>query len=89
MGSVKILAGAGLLLLQWLNACGVPAYRFRAIPPVMDTGSNPLSGHTLLDSQVDNLVSAMASFLPPSSGQTTLPQSYQDALGSVIAANWS
>jgi len=45
-------------------------------------------GKVLLDSQVENLVSAMASFAPPSPGQTTLPQNYQSALGSVIAANW-
>ncbi|MGX2040613.1 calcium-binding protein [Methylocaldum sp. MU1018] len=45
-------------------------------------------GRTLLDSQVENLVSAMAAFAPPSAGQTTLPQNYQDALNSVIAANW-
>jgi Ca2+-binding RTX toxin-like protein len=45
-------------------------------------------GKTLLDSQVENLVQAMASFSPPAAGQTTLPQTYQDALGSTIAANW-
>lgn len=42
---------------------------------------------TLLDSQLDNLVNAMASFGPPAAGQTTLPQNYQDALAGVIAAN--
>jgi len=45
-------------------------------------------GQRLLDSQVENLVQAMASFAPPAAGQTTLPQNYQDQLGSVIAANW-
>jgi len=45
-------------------------------------------GKTLLDSQVQNLVQAMASFAPPAAGQTTLPQDYQSALGGVIAANW-
>jgi hypothetical protein len=44
-------------------------------------------GLSLLDSPVGNLVSAMASFAPPSAGQTTLPQTYQDALAGVIAAN--
>ena len=44
-------------------------------------------GLTLLDSQVESLVAAMASFAPPSAGQTTLPQTYQDALAGVIAAN--
>lgn len=42
----------------------------------------------LLDSQVDALVSAMASFAPPASGQTTLPPEYQAALAPVIAASW-
>jgi Ca2+-binding RTX toxin-like protein len=42
----------------------------------------------LLDTQVENLVQAMAAFSPPSAGQTTLPQNYQDTLNPVIAANW-
>ena len=42
----------------------------------------------LLDTQVENLVAAMAAFAPPAAGQTTLSQSYQDALQPVIAANW-
>jgi Ca2+-binding RTX toxin-like protein len=45
-------------------------------------------GMTLYDSQVDNLVNAMASFSPPTAGQTTLPPAYQSNLDSVIAANW-
>lgn len=45
-------------------------------------------GKMLLDSQVQNLVSAMAAFAPPAPGQTTLPPAYQDALAPVIAANW-
>ena len=43
---------------------------------------------TLLDSNVQNLVNAMASFAPPAAGQTTLPTDYQTALSPVIAANW-
>ncbi|MDB5801577.1 MAG: putative outer rane adhesin like protein [Rhodocyclales bacterium] len=46
------------------------------------------NGKILLDSQVDNLVSAMAAFAPPGAGQTTLPASYQSSLNPVIAANW-
>ena len=46
------------------------------------------NGKTLLDSQVQNLVSAMAAFAPPAAGQTTLPSNYQTALAPVIAANW-
>ncbi|MDC6180658.1 calcium-binding protein [Ralstonia solanacearum] len=45
-------------------------------------------GKRLSDTQVDSLVQAMASFSPPVSGQTTLPQNYRDALEGVIAANW-
>lgn len=45
-------------------------------------------GRTLLDSQVQNLVNAMASFAPPAQGQTSLPSNYHASLDSVIAANW-
>lgn len=45
-------------------------------------------GKTLLDSQVQNLVSAMAAFSPPAAGQTTLSASYAASLNPVIAANW-
>ena len=45
-------------------------------------------GKTLLDSQVDALVSAMAAFAPPRAGETTLPVNYQSELNAVIAANW-
>ncbi|CAH0350894.1 calcium-binding protein [Aquabacterium sp. CECT 9606] len=46
-------------------------------------------GKTLAASNVDNLVNAMASFTPPTAGQTTLPANYQTALNPVIAANWA
>lgn len=45
-------------------------------------------GKTLLDSQVQNLVSAMAAFALPVTGQTTLAANYATALNPVIAANW-
>ena len=45
-------------------------------------------GATLLDSQVQNLVSAMAGFAPPAAGQTSLPANYANTLQPVIAANW-
>jgi Ca2+-binding RTX toxin-like protein len=45
-------------------------------------------GKTLLDSQVQNLVQAMAGFAPPAAGQTTLPANYQSSLAPVLAANW-
>jgi Ca2+-binding RTX toxin-like protein len=45
-------------------------------------------GKMLLDSKVQTLVNAMASFTPPAVGQTSLPASYQTSLLPVIAANW-
>jgi Ca2+-binding RTX toxin-like protein len=45
-------------------------------------------GKMITDSQVQNLVQAMAAFSPPTAGQTTLPSAYQTALNPVIAANW-
>jgi Ca2+-binding RTX toxin-like protein len=45
-------------------------------------------GSTLLDSNVQNLVNAMAAFAPPAPGQETLPPDYAAALNPVIAANW-
>ncbi len=43
---------------------------------------------TLTDSNVENLVSAMASMTQPASGQTTLTTSQQTTLNPVFAANW-
>jgi Ca2+-binding RTX toxin-like protein len=45
-------------------------------------------GQILLDTQVENLVTAMAAFAPPAAGQTTLSQTTRDALTPVLAANW-
>ncbi len=45
-------------------------------------------GKTLLDSQVQGLVDAMAAFAPPVAGQTTLPARDAAILYPVIAANW-
>jgi Ca2+-binding RTX toxin-like protein len=45
-------------------------------------------GRTLLDSQVNALVSAMAGFAPPAMGQTDLSAPYREALVPVLAANW-
>lgn len=42
----------------------------------------------LLDTQVEALVQAMASFAPPAMGQATLTVAQQMALAPVIAANW-
>jgi len=46
-------------------------------------------GQRLLNSQVSNLVQAMAAFAPPAPGQTTLTPEQQSALSPVIAANWN
>ncbi|MBK4738005.1 calcium-binding protein, partial [Noviherbaspirillum pedocola] len=45
-------------------------------------------GATLIDSQVNALVDAMAAFAPPAPGSSALPDLYQTALAPVIAANW-
>lgn len=45
-------------------------------------------GKTLLDSKVQNLVSAMSAFAPPAAGQTTLTAAQAATLNPVIAANW-
>lgn len=45
-------------------------------------------GKLLLDTQVHNLVQAMAGFAPPAMGQTTLTSQQQTALAPVLAANW-
>ena len=46
------------------------------------------NGRSLLASQVDNLVSAMNAFAPPSPGHTSLPADYQAVLNPLIATNW-
>ena len=45
-------------------------------------------GMALMNSQVQNLVQAMAAFAPPAAGETILRPSYQAALAPVLAANW-
>ena len=45
-------------------------------------------GRTLLDSQVNNLVNAMAAFAPPAMGQTSLSAALAEQLSPVLAANW-
>jgi len=46
------------------------------------------NGLTLLESHVENLVSAMAAFNPPAAGETVLPPEYQSSIAPVLAANW-
>lgn len=45
-------------------------------------------GKSLVLSQVDSLVQAMASFAPPAPGQMTMPDAYQNALNPVLATSW-
>lgn len=45
-------------------------------------------GHTLADTAVQNLVSAMAGMTPPPIGQTSLTVEQHQQLDPVIAANW-
>ena len=45
-------------------------------------------GKVLVDSQVDQLVSAMTSLAPPVLGQTTLPDSYRNALAPTLNSTW-
>ncbi|WP_035851728.1 Ig-like domain-containing protein [Deefgea rivuli] len=45
-------------------------------------------GKTLLNTQVDALVSAMAGMAPLSAAETTLPDQYREQLQPVLAANW-
>ena len=47
------------------------------------------NGKVLTVTKVQLLVDAMAAFSPPPPGQTTLNASYQAALNSVIATNWT
>ena len=46
------------------------------------------NGYMLDDTNVQNLVSAMASFSPPALGETELSATLHTSLDSVIAANW-
>ncbi len=45
-------------------------------------------GQTLLESQVQSLVDAMAGFAPPAMGQMQMSPAYANALNPTIAANW-
>ena len=45
-------------------------------------------GYTILNSQIDQLVQAMAAFSPPASGELNLSPDLQIRLDSVLAANW-
>lgn len=46
------------------------------------------NGNTLANTQVNALVQAMAGYIPPAMGTTTLSTTYQTSLAPVIAASW-
>ncbi|ANE57980.1 hypothetical protein AYM39_22110 (plasmid) [Methylomonas sp. DH-1] len=76
---VSIIGTSDKLVVQdWYNGSANHVEQFKTMDGNL----------TLLDSQVENLVSAMAAFAPPAAGQITLPTDYQAALAPVIAANW-
>jgi Ca2+-binding RTX toxin-like protein len=59
------------------------------VSPAFRVDSFTLSnGRSLFASQVDNLVSAMNAFAPPSPGHTSLPADYEAVLNPLIATNW-
>ena len=66
-----------LTLNSWYAGSGYHVEEFRTS-----------DGHVLIDTQVQNLVQAMASFAPPAAGQTTLPPDYQNSLAPLLAADW-
>ena len=57
-------------------------------PASQKTNFQLASGGTLLATEVQALVTAMASFSPPPLGQTSLTTAQHQALDGVIAANW-
>ncbi|MER2512366.1 MAG: calcium-binding protein [Nitrosomonas ureae] len=66
-----------LVIKDWYLSSGAHVEQFKT------TG-----GLTLLDGQVDSLVTAMAGFEPPEMGQTILPSGYDAALGPLISTFW-
>jgi hypothetical protein len=73
----RIDSKEGVLIKDWYSSAFHHVEQFKSA-----------DGKTLLDGQVDALVSAMAAFDPPSGIQTSRPLDYQTTLNPVIAANW-
>jgi len=76
-GSVTVTGTATLTVQNWYVGSEHRVEQFRTA-----------DGKQLLDSQVEQLVQAMAVFAPPEAGQTALPTPCRDSLAPVIAANW-
>ena len=70
-------SGDSCTISQWYSADARHVEQFKTA-----------DGKVLLDSQVNNLVQAMAAFAPPPAGQSTLAADYQTALNPVLVANW-
>ena len=70
-------SGDSCTISQWYSADAHHVEQFKTA-----------DGKVLLDSQVNNLVQAMAAFAPPPAGQSTLAADYQTALNPVLVANW-
>ncbi|MBY0499000.1 MAG: hypothetical protein K2P74_05260 [Nitrosomonas sp.] len=66
-----------LVIKDWYLSSGAHVEQFKTAGGLM-----------LLGSQVDNLVTVMAGFEPPESGQTILPPSYEAILDPLISAFW-
>jgi len=74
---VRIIGSNDRMLVQgWFKGTAYQVEQFKAG-----------DGKTLLNTQVNNLVNAMAGFGSAAAGQT-LPASYQAALSPTLAANW-
>ncbi|MDT3721230.1 calcium-binding protein, partial [Pseudomonas oryzihabitans] len=75
---VSVIGTADSVTIQnWYSGSAYRVEQFKAA-----------DGKTLLDSQVQSLVDAMAAFSPPAAGQFELPDNYKEQLSPVIAANW-
>ncbi len=75
---VSIIGTADTLTIkQWYERDAYQVERFEAA-----------DGKVLLNTDVQKLVDAMASFAPVASGQTSLPDYYQSALAPTLAASW-
>lgn len=73
----KIIGAADQIVIErWYSGDAQRIERFEA------------GGRALLDSRVDTLVQAMATFAPPATGQTSLPDDARTALEPVLAASW-
>ncbi|NFV79073.1 calcium-binding protein, partial [Magnetospirillum aberrantis] len=75
---VSIIGTSDTVTIQaWYNSASNHVSRFELA-----------DGSFLVDSHVQNLVSAMAAMSPPSSGQTCLTSDQYQQLSPIIAANW-